>query len=286
MKYAITGSTGALGTLVIKHLLALNVPAGSITAICRSPEKAAALAAGGLVIKTADYADPAALESALMGADRLMLISGNETGKRIRQHKNVINAAFRMGVKLLVYTSITRADSSSNILAEEHKATEYAIKSSGIPYIILRNNWYVGNFREQIMRAKFTGVIQAAAGDGCVASAPRNDYAEAAARVLVEFGHEGRIYELAGEPWNFHKLAEVLSDILGHAVAYKPVSAEEQMNYLLKAGLPEQTADFLVKLDTGIRDGTLDIKSDDLENLLGRKPERLEDSIVKMLARK
>ncbi len=188
-----------------------------------------------------------------------------------------------MQVKLLVYTSITRADSSSNIQAEEHKATEYTIKSSGIPFIILRNNWYTGNFREQIILAKASGVIQAATGDGRVASAPRNDYAEAAARVLVEFGHEGRIYELTGEPWNFHKLAEILSEILGHAVIYKPVSPEEHIQSLLKSGLPEQTADFAVKLDTGIRDGTLDIESEDLENLLGRKPENLKDSIIKIL---
>ncbi len=93
MKYAVTGSTGALGNLIIKHLLALNVPAGSITAICRSLEKAASLAAKGLVKKTADYTNPAALEEALKGVDRLMLISGSETGQRIRQHNNVIIAA-------------------------------------------------------------------------------------------------------------------------------------------------------------------------------------------------
>ena len=160
--------------------------------------------------------------------------------------------------------------------------------------MILRNNWYVGNFREQILRAKTTGVIQSAAGNGRVASAPRNDYAEAAARILVEFGHEGRIYEFCGDPWNFHTLAEIMSEILGHAVVYRPVSAEEQLQTLLKAGMPQQTADFLVKLDTGIRTGirkgirkgTLDIKSKDLENLLGRKPESLKGSISKILRQK
>lgn len=141
----ITGASGQLGRLVIEALLQ-TVPAGEIVAAVRSPEKVADLAARGVQVRVADYDQPASLAAAFAGADKLLLISANEVGRRVPQHRAVIDAAKAAGVGLLAYTSLLHADSSPLPLAAEHQETEALIRASGVPAVILRNGWYTENY--------------------------------------------------------------------------------------------------------------------------------------------
>ena len=115
----ITGASGQLGRLVIQSLLT-KVPAGSIVAAVRNPEKASDLAALGVQIRRADYTDSASLDAAFQGAEKVLLISSSEVGQRLAQHRNAIDAAKRAGVSLLAYTSLLHADTSPLGLAGEH----------------------------------------------------------------------------------------------------------------------------------------------------------------------
>lgn len=64
-----------------------------------------------------------------------------------------------------------------------------------------------------------------AAGEGKIASATRADYATAAARVITSEGHEGKIYELAGDnAWTLSDLAAELSKQSGKNVVYQNLS--------------------------------------------------------------
>jgi NAD(P)H dehydrogenase (quinone) len=280
MKYAVTGSTGAFGSLAIRHLLSLKVPASSIVALARDESKAAGLKALGVQVRIADYGDRRSLDTALVGVDRLLLVSGSEVGKRAAQHQAVIDAAKADGVKLVVYTSLGHADTSPNPLASEHKATERALAASGLPFVILRNNWYSENYADDLRRAKESGTIAAAVGQGRVASASRSDYAEAAARVLAGEGHAGKTYELTGtKAWDYRELAATAAEILGRSVSFTNMTAEERRKSLLSAGLPEGAAAFVASLDQAIEAGSLAAVSGDLEKLLGRKPQSLKDGL-------
>jgi NAD(P)H dehydrogenase (quinone) len=266
--------------LVIQHLLALKVPASSIVALARSEAKASELKAKGVQVRIGDYGNKASLESAFRGVDRLLLVSGSEVGKRSAQHQAVIESAKAAGVKVLVYTSISQADRSTNPLAPEHKATEAALKASGLSHVVLRDNWYTENYLDDVRQAKVSGQIAAAVGAGKVASASRSDYAEAAARVLVGQGHEGKIYELTGSrAWDYQELAKAAAELVGRPVAFKNLTAVERRNSLVAAGLPEGAAAFVTSLDQAIEAGTLAAVSDDLERLLGRKPLSLKDGL-------
>jgi NAD(P)H dehydrogenase (quinone) len=284
MKYAVTGSTGAFGSLAIRHLLSLKVPASSIVALARNESKSAGLIAAGVQVRIADYGDRGSLEKALVGVDRLLLVSGSEVGKRAAQHQAVIDAAKADGVKLVVYTSIAHADTSPNPLAPEHKATEKALVDSGLPFVILRNNWYSENYVDDLRRAKASGTIAAAVGDGRVASASRADYAEAAARALTGEGHAGKTYELSGaKAWDYRELAATAAELLGRPVAFTAMTADERRKGLLAAGLPEGAASFVTSLDQAIEAGSLASVSGDLEKLLGRKPQTLKEGLVAAL---
>ncbi len=270
MTIAVTGATGQLGRLVLEELLKSQGP-GSLVAVVRDAAKAEELSARGVQVRVADYSDPAALQEAFTGVDKLLLVSGSEVGARVAQHANVVNAAKAAGVGFIAYTSVLAADTTALILAPEHKATEELIRASGLDFTLLRNGWYTENFAQTVATARQTGAVVAAAGDGRVASATRADYAAAAAAVLSSAGHEGRTYELSGDyAWDFKELATAITKITGREVAYQPVSAPELVEALTNAGLDEGTAGFLAALDTDTRAGLLGTVTGELSWLIGR----------------
>lgn len=280
---AITGATGQLGHLVIEQLLK-TVPANQIVAIVRNPAKADALSQQGVVVRQADYADEAAFTAALGGVDKLLLISSSEVGQRAAQHQNVINAAKAAGVKFIAYTSLLHADTSPLGLHVEHVQTETALAESGVPYALLRNGWYTENYLASVPPALEHGVFIGAAGKGKIASATRADYAAAAAKVISEEGHAGKVYELAGDnAWTLSELAAELSKQSGKKVAYQNLSEADFAAALKGAGLPAGLADMLADSDTGASKGGLFDDSRTLSNLIGRPTTPLAQSISAIL---
>lgn len=283
MSIVITGATGRLGRHVISSLLRLDVPLPDLVAAGRHEGKLGALRELGLATVRVDYSDPATLDEAFAGADTVLLISGSETGARVPQHRNAVDAAVRAGVSRIVYTSALGADRGKLLLADEHLATEQAIAESGLPSTIVRNGWYTENFEPALRHAETTGLVLASAGDGRVASATREDYAEAIAAVLAQDGHAGQTYELSGDAaWSFDELAAALTEVLGREVAYRRLTPEQHLAELERTGVDEATARFLVALDANIEDGALDLVTGDLSRLLGRRTTPLVDALHAM----
>ncbi|WP_145509111.1 SDR family oxidoreductase [Yersinia alsatica] len=267
---AVTGATGQLGRLVINALLK-KVPASEIIAAVRHPEKASDLAALGLQVRKADYSQPATLDAAFQGVDKLLLISSSEVGQRVAQHTAVINAAKHAGVKLLAYTSLLHADKSILGLGEEHRATEALLRESGLPVVLLRNGWYTENYAASIAPALAHGAFIGAVGNGRIASAARADYAQAAAAVLTQEGQAGKVYELAGD--DSYTLAEFAAEIArqsGKPVVYQDLSEADFKQALISAGLPEGFASMLADSDAGAAQGGLFDDSHTLSKLIGR----------------
>jgi len=276
---AITGATGQLGHLVLQNLLKTTA-ASQIVAIVRNPAKAEALSQQGIVVRQADYTDEAAFTAALQGVDKLLLISSSEVGQRTPQHRNVIHAAKAAGVKFIAYTSLLHADKSPLGLHVEHVETEKMLADSGIPYALLRNGWYTENYLASAPPALEHGVFIGAAGDGKIASATRADYAEAAAHVIAEEGHAGKVYELAGdEAWTLSELAAALSKQSGKNVVYQNLSEADFAAALKSVGLPAGLADMLADSDVGAAKGGLFDDSRTLSTLIGRPTTPIHDSI-------
>jgi len=280
MSIVVTGATGALGRIVIDELLA-KIPAEQVVAVVRDPAKAADLAARGVQLRVADYNEPETLAGAFEAGDVVLLISGSEVGQRAPQHIAVVNAAKDAGVARIAYTGVLGGPAADFLLAAEHKATEQAILDSGLPYTFLRNGWYTENYIAQIPVQLEHGVV-GSTGDGRVGSATRQDFAEAAAAVLVGEGHENQAYELSGdEAWTLAEYAAELSKQSGKEVAYADVPPEALRGILLGAGLPEQFAEILVDVDvSGISRGLLQGGNGDLSRLIGRPTTSLTDTIA------
>jgi len=281
----VTGATGQLGQLVIEHLLK-RVPASEIAAAVRNPDKAGALAARGITVREADYDRPETLARSFAAGDKVLLISSSEIGRRLPQHQAVIDAARRTNVGLLAYTSLLHADTSPLPLAAEHKATEAALQASGLPVTILRNGWYTENYLAGIDAILAHGAVLGCAGDGRIASAARNDYAEAAAVVMSGSGHAGKTYELAGD--QAYTLADLAAEIAaqaGQPIAFHNLPQAEYRGILINAGLPEGLADLLAESDTGAAQGGLFDDSRQLGKLIGRPTTSLADSVRSALGK-
>lgn len=281
MKIGITGATGQLGRWVVEKLKQ-RVNAEDLVALVRSPEKAVDL---GIEARQFDYTKSGSLVDALQGIDHLLLISGSEVGHRKAQHQNIIEAARKAGIKWIVYTSLLHADTSSLSLAAEHVETEEILKSSGIPYTILRNGWYTENYTASVPSALGAGAFIGSAGDGKISSAAREDYAEAAAVVLTCEGHVGKVYELAGDmAYTLKDLAAEISSQTGKDIPYNNLSEEEYAGVLNSFGLPEGLAQAIASWDVGASKGDLFDDGHVLSKLIGRPTTTLAEVVKKTLA--
>ena len=282
MSIVVTGATGHLGRHVVEQLLE-KVPAEQITAVVRDESKAADLAARGVRLAVADYNTPETFDGLFAAGDKVLLISGNEFDKgRVQQHRVVIDAAKAAGVSLLAYTSAP--GSLTAALADDHRATEEVLLSSGLPYSLLRNGWYHENYTENLAPVLAHDAVVQAAGAGRVASASRADYAAAAVAVLTGEGHENKTYELSGdEAWGFAEYAAELSRQTGKEIAYNAVSPEALASILTGAGLPEAFAGILAGVDVSIEKGELAVTTGDLSRLTGRPTTPIAESVAAAL---
>jgi NAD(P)H dehydrogenase (quinone) len=282
--HAVTGATGRLGHLVITALLR-TLPAAKIAALVRTPVKAFDLKAKGVVIREADYSRPETLGPALSGVDTLLLIASSELGRRVPQHKAVIEAAKAANVKLIAYTSVLRADTSALAVAEEHRQTEALLRASGVPFVLLRNGWYTENYTLSLPTVLKQGSILGSTGTGRIASAARADYAEAAAAVLTaQESQAGRIYELAGdEAFTMAELAAEISRQSEKQVIYRDLPEAEYKAALVGGGLPDLFATSFARSSAAASRGALFDDSHQLSRLILRPTTPLKDTITAAL---
>lgn len=284
MSIVVTGATGHLGRLAVETLLARGVAAEQIVAVGRNAQRLAELAVGGVTVRRADYADPASLKEAFVGADKALLVSGSEAGQRIQQHRNVVDAATEAGVDLIAYTSVLRAETTPLLLAADHKATEEYIRESDLPFVFLRNSWYIENYTSQIPTALENGVIIGAAGEGRISGATRRDFAAAAAAALTDDAHADQVFELGGDHvFTMAEYAAVLSDASGRTVVYQDLPRDEYAETLVGFGLPEKAAEMYADADAGVARGDLFVETGDLSRLIGGPTTSLSDAVAAAL---
>lgn len=280
----VTGASGQLGQLVLDQLLT-QVPASRIVALVRTPEAKSRVVARGIEARIADYDQPETLDVALAGIDRMVLISSSDLQNRVSQHRNVIAAAARAGVKLLAYTSLLHVDTSPLALRADHHETEALLRASGLPFVLLRNGWYHENYTAGIAPALAHHALLGASGEGRVASAARADYAAAAAAVLTSTDDlAGRVFELAGDDsYTMSELAAEISRQAGQPVAYVDMPEADYAAALVGAGLPQAFAALIAQSSAAAGQGGLFDNGRQLSTLIGRPTTPMAVSVAAAL---
>lgn len=283
MKILVTGATGKLGSKIVESLLK-TIPANQLSVSVRHVEKAERLRSQGVDVRQADFDKPETLDAAFSGIDRLLIISAdgdNET--RIQQHANAVAAAERAGVSFIAYTSLANATESKNLMAPPHIATEAAIKKTGIPYSFLRNNWYLENEIGSIQGALAGAPWVTSAGNGKVGWALQQDYADAAASVLIDEGHENTIYELSGPLLTQEQLVSAVNRVIGKDIPVQHVNDDQYAEIMKGLGIPDFVIPIVVGIQESIRNGSLAVESNDFEKVLGRSVTPIDKALEQII---
>ncbi len=281
MSIVVTAASSRLGRHVVEALLARGVPASGIIATGRDVARIKDLADRGIVVRRADFADPASLSEAFEGAGKLLLISTTDVGQRVANHRRAMDAAMAAGASLIAYTSMLHADTATSILGATHYATEQDLRHRSVPSVMLRNSWYLENYIDQLPQVSLGGILAGATGSGRISAATRADYADAAAVVLTSEGHAGQVYELGGdEAFTLGELAATISAVTGEQITHADLSVSDFTQALVDAGLPAELAHILADADLAMSRGELFTDSGDLSRLIGRPTVRPAQAIA------
>ena len=282
----VTGAAGHLGRRVVAHLLDTHqIPANQIIATTRKPEALADLAAKGVVVRKADFEDPATLAGAFAGAQRLLLISSDaldRPGRRLAQHRNAVDAAVKAGVKHVVYTSMPKPEPGNPVtFAPDHYATEQALAASGLGWTVLRNSWYFDNLFMHLSHTLASGQWFTATGEGRAANLSREDCARAAAAAVASGSTANARYDITGtEALTTAETAQIISEVTGKPIQVIQVTPEQLRQGLAPAKLPDFVVDMLVSFDANTRAGNMSLVTDAVKQLTGKAPQTLRDFIA------
>ncbi|KZV98209.1 NAD(P)-binding protein [Exidia glandulosa HHB12029] len=294
MKVVLTGTTGGLGSSVLRHILKLVPPSDIVLSVYNPSKPPAGVPAGVLVCK-GDYADPASLDAAFAGAEGLFLVSYPSIAHelRVERHKAAIDAAKRCGIKRIWYTSLAFADGSVSEVMQAHLDTEKYIKESGLTYTIIREGIYTESFPLYLGffdPSKGTDEVFVP-GDGKIAWASRDDLGEATARLIVADTHKNQTILLSGPESNnltLVELAQVVSRFLERQIKVSIVSIDEYIAHNRDAPPPRNDEDFLREwaktYDAMGREET-GVVSPLLGTLIGRPPRSVEEILAAQMGK-
>jgi NAD(P)H dehydrogenase (quinone) len=270
---AVTGATGGVGGRVAPRLAERGA---ELRLIVRDPSRAPELP-GAELVQVSDYGNGAEMRRALDGAERLLLVSFEESRDRLEKHKAAIDAAVAAGVGHVVYTSYFGAAADAIfLLGRNHFQTEEHLRASGVEWTMLRDNIYL----DVLPFFAAEGEIRGPAGDGSVAAVARDDVADVAVEALTGDGHAGQAYPLTGpEAITMTEAAARLSAFIGRPIEYVEETVDEAWESRRPSGAPDWLIDVWVSTYTAIAGGEVDGPTDTVERVTGRLPIDLEETL-------
>lgn len=260
----VLGATGNVGAPLVEALAARGerVRAGS---------RQAPPIAGAEAVRV-DLADPATVEPAMDGVDRVYALAPAGTMDPVGLLSPVFAAAARRGAKVVLQTAMG-AEASEEIPLRQ---AELALERSGAPWVVLRPNWFMDNFHTYWIEGVRAGQVAVPAGEGRTSFVDARDIAVAAAGALTSSRWDGQAFTITGpEALTYGEAAATLSEATGRRVAYRPVDDEGFVAIMTGAGLPQAYARMLAGIFFAVRQGWAAAVTDDVERLSGRAPRRL-----------
>jgi NAD(P)H dehydrogenase (quinone) len=282
MSVIVTGAAGHVGRLVTEELLE-RLPPEDLVLVTRRPKALRQLSARGIEVRYGDFDHPATLSDAFAGGRRMLLVSTDAMGRRVRQHRAAIDAAAAAGVAHVVFTSHVNpvAWNPAGPVAREPGETEAMLQRSGLAWTVLR----FGSFAElQLAPAGVAATnrqLITNAGDGRIVPVSRRDCAEAAAITLTTDGHSGQTYEITGpEALSARDLAELYGDVSGQSVQVVQLSDAMLTWSLVRVGTPVPNSLAITAFGRAVRRGYFDVIDQAYERLTGHPPMALRDVLI------
>ncbi|HET6346647.1 MAG TPA: SDR family oxidoreductase [Myxococcota bacterium] len=260
----VIGSSGAVGSELVRELVS-NGHTVRGTTHKRS---------GDAERVHVDLATGEGLRAAFEGIDRAFLMSPGGYADQHRVLSPLIQEAKRRGLQKVVLMTAMGADANE---ATPLRRAEVELEKSGLPYSIIRPNWFMQNFNTfWVSGIREHGKISLPAKRAKVSFIDTRDISAVAARLLSDATHANRAFTLTGaEALDHDEVAALLSKASGKRITYAQSEPAELRAGLVGAGLPEDYADFLVLIMGFLAEGYSRAVTDDVERLLDRRPRSL-----------
>ncbi|MBY8944720.1 NmrA family NAD(P)-binding protein [Pseudomonas sp. SH10-3B] len=270
LSIAVAGATGRVGRRLISQLVQ-----DPVTILALTRQKSSTTFPQGVVSAELDFDQPSTLRKALVGVEKLFIAHGTSP-QQVANEIALIDAAVEMGVQHIVKLSVMGPSTPLNPFAW-HSLIEAHLGQQPIASTVLRPTTFM-DVLKRAGNAVATGTWAGAAGNGRVNLIDTRDVADSARVALLEEVAEGsqRAYHLTGpRNWTMPQVAEQLSVLLGHTVAYTHRSPVAQHSALVADGLSPFVAEILVGLDRIFHDSILTERTFTVEDLTGTPPRSL-----------
>lgn len=275
-KILVIAATGNVGRPLVAELLRRGE---EVKAASRSAS--AVLPAGAEPVRL-DLQDAGSLDAALSGVDRIYALSPTGHLDPFGLLAPLVDTAAARGIKLVLQSAIG-VDADDGIPL---RRLELLIERSGVPFVILRPNWFSDNFANVWSGGIARGELRLPAGEGKTSFVDARDIAAAAAGALTTDRHDGRTFELTGpSAHDYHEAARLISAAVGRTVVYRPVEASAFVAEAIAGGIAEGYAHLLSVILQPVALGYVATVTDAVETLSGSRPRSLETSIADLAGR-
>jgi uncharacterized protein YbjT (DUF2867 family) len=264
----VTAATGNVGRELVPRLVHAGQP---VRAGTRHPEQ---LTLDGAEAVRFDFGDEASVRAALQDVRAVYLVVPEAVG--LEQVRRSLELMRKAGVQHVVLQSGFGAERGDNPLGQ----AEDAVRDSGLPWTILRPNWFMQNYNQMFRKGiRDRHEFAEPAGEHPTSFIDTRDIAAAAVTVLTQPGHDGEAYPLTGpQSIDRHAVAAALSGALGHSITYRPVDDDGFVEFMTSTGeSDEEEARAIAAIYPPIRAGETASLTPDLRRLTGREGHTIGD---------
>ena len=267
----VTGATGSVASLVAARLRADGI---GVRALVRDAGKASALAAAGVELSIGGFEDPGVLGAALDGIASVFLVTPPHPDAAAMVDRFLAVAAKRVpGPRIVRLSAIKASERGPTENTRSHGHADRAIIDSGLPYVILRPNYFMQNLLGSAEAILSKGMLFQGTGDGRIGFIDVRDIADVAAATLVDARWDRGIYELTGpDAISYADVAKLLGAALGREVRHVPVTPEQVRASILERGWGEWMAGIMADYSAAYARGWGDFTTGFVERIAGHAP--------------
>ena len=263
--YLIFGASGTVGSQIVRELVAQG------HAVRATTHRADAVGKRGAVETVrVDLATGEGVAAAFKGVDGAYLLAPPGYADQYRLLSPLVAEAKRAGVgKVVLMTAM-----GANAADTPFRRVEQELAASGVPYNIIRPNWFMQNFQTfWVQGINAQGKVLLPAGTAKVSFIDARDIAAVAVRLLTTHDEDNRDFDLTGPAAIDHdEVARILSQETGRAIRYEEISPDTLRQGLLAGGVPADYTEFLLVILDFLKQGYAERTTGEVKRLLGREP--------------
>jgi uncharacterized protein YbjT (DUF2867 family) len=278
----ITGSTGVVGSAVIRELVARNTK--GVRAMIRNEKDRSKLPQGADPV-VGDFSNPTSLTKALQGVDAAFLVC-SPVADLVQLETNFLRTCQQAKLPHLVYNSALGAADFPKSFPSWHRKVEDTAREMKLPCAVLRPNGFMQNIATYFgATIKSHGAFYGTIGDSKISFIDVRDIAAATASALLDKSTAGKAYELSGpEAVSYPELATRISSFTGSTIDYINLTRDEMIQAMVGTGMPQDAATAVVDLDDYYKSGKGAASDRELRQLINREPRKLNDYLKETAA--